>query len=318
MLFGLKQSFYGVMPAPGTVSVALLLYAVVAFGVLLVERAPEALVFPVVLAVWAIGEIHLALWQLMIAYSMLCVLIFASRFIWKIIPPATNWLPATWLHRVFGLVGQALVVLFVIKQDGLSAGSGPLAHAGAGALFVLALLLFWFGRLQHEVTVQRYCAYGAGALLSLMVPWELLAFRQTNLDLLTLAPASYLSVIGPFLMCEEALRQHHRIGQVVSLVGAALLLLPTLWLSFSANALLYTLILLGESLVLLLLGLGLRARVLILCGAGLIVVDALHALFLTTSSTPLALAGLGVILLLVASGLTLARHRLRGAWACWQ
>jgi len=320
MLFGLNQPFYRVMLVPGAIPVALLLYAAVAYGVLLVERVPEALVVPVGLAVWAIGQTGWVLWQLMAAYSLLCMLIFGSQFIWKVIPPVTNWLPATLLHRIFGLGGQALVVLFVIGLGGLSADSGPLAHVGAGALLVLAVLLFWYGRLQSTVVVQRWCAYSAGALLSLVVPWELLAFRQMNLDLLTLVPASSLVVIGPFLMREAGLPHHRRIGQVVSMLGAALLLLPTLWLSFSSgnDNVLYTLILLGESLVLLVLGLGLRVRVLILCGAGLIVVGALHALFLSTNSTPLALAGLGVILLLVATGLTLARHRLQAAWTRWQ
>ena len=257
----------------------------------------------------------------MAAYSLLCVLIFVSQFIWKVIPPATNWLPAALLPRICGLGGQALVVLAILLQGGPFADSGPLAHVGAGALLVLAVLLFWYGRLQSTVAVQRWCAYGAGALLSLVVPWELLAFGQMNLDLLTLAPASYLVVIGPFLMREQGLPTHRRVGQAVTMLGAALLLLPTLWLSFSSGnngSVLYTLILLGKSLVLLLLGLGLRVRILVLSGASLIVVGALHALFLSTSSTPLALAGLGLILLLVATGLTLARHRLQAAWSRWQ
>ncbi|HYT34071.1 MAG TPA: hypothetical protein VEL69_03480, partial [Ktedonobacteraceae bacterium] len=314
------SSFPFDQPAAGFVMYSLFTFAALTVLMMLVERLPEALVFPLVLAAVAIGQTHWGVWQLMAAYSLLCVLIFASQFIWKLIPPATNWLPATLLHRIFGLGGQALVVLTIILLGGLSADSGSLAHVGAGTLFVLTLLLCWYGRLQRTVTLQRWCYYSAGLLLSLVVPWELLAFKQTNLDLLTLAPASYLVVIGPFLIREEALPQHHRIGQAVSMLGAALLLLPTLWLSFSSGDgnVLYTLILLGESLVLLVLGLGLRVRILILCGAGLIVVGALHALFLSTPSIPLALAGLGVILLLVATGLTLARHRLRGAWARWQ
>ena len=63
MLFGLNQSIYGVMLVPGTVPVALLLYAAVAYGVSLFERVPEALLVPVVLAAWAIGQTHMALWQ---------------------------------------------------------------------------------------------------------------------------------------------------------------------------------------------------------------------------------------------------------------
>ena len=305
---------------------SLLAFMALSVVIMLVERIPEALVFPVGLGGlvglvdWATGQHHWAPWQLMGAFSLLCVLLFASQFIWKVIPPATNWLPPTLLHRVFGLGGQALVVLIVIGRGGLSADAWPLAQVGAGALFLLALLLFWYGRLQNAMIVRRWCNYGAGLLISLVVPWELTAFRQTSFELLTLAPASYLIVVAPFLMRDESLPAHQRIGRVVSMLGSALLLLPTLWLSFSSgdSNQLYTLILLGESLVLLLLGLGMLVRIFVLAGAGLIVVAALHALFLSTSSTPLALTGLGMILLLVATGLALARRWLQATWSRWQ
>jgi len=280
------------------------------------------LVFPVGLAAWAIWQ-----WQpprglarLMVAYSLLCVLIFASQFIWKVLPSATNWLPATRLHRVFGLGGQALVVLVIIQQGGLSADSGLLAHVGAGALFVLALLLLWYGRLQSAPTVQRLCYYGAGLLVSLGISWELLAIGYTQLDLLALAPASYLVVIAPFLIRDEALPQRHRLGQAVSMLGAALLLLPTLWLSFSDSNWVSTLILAVESLALLLVGIGARVRFFILGGAALVVVAGLHALFLPTLGIPtfVALMVLGVTLLAVATGLALARHRIQAAWTQWE
>jgi len=318
MLTGIYGALAGIdHPFPGAVPVAMSIYALIAFAVMLYERRPEILVVSVGLAAWAIGLTHWVLWQMMIAYTVLCVLTFASQFIWKLIPPTTNWRSEILLPRILGLGGQALVVLCIIALGGLSADAGLLAHVGVGALFVLALLLFWYGRLQSSMTVQRWCAYAAGALLSLMIPWELLVFRQTNLDLLTLAPASYLTILGAFLVREA---EYRRAGHIVSMLGAVLLLLPTLWLSFGDPAfqLLYTLILLGESLVLLVLGLGLRVRIFVLSGASLVVVGALHALFLSTSSTPLALTGLGMILLLVATGLALGRHRLQAAWSRWQ
>jgi len=117
------------------------------------------------------------------------------------------------------------------------------------------------------------------------------------------------------------LPEHLRIGQAIAVMGAALLLLPTLWLSFanSEGSLLYTLILIGESLVLLLLGIGVGVRVFVLTGAGLIVVAALHALFLPTLGipTPLALTMLGATLLAVATSMSLVRHRIRSAWSHW-
>lgn len=311
-------------PVPGFIVWSLVAFMLVAVAVMLVERTPELLVVPVALASWAIWQ-----WQppldvasKAVAYSLLCVLIFASQFVWRIIPSAIKGLQPTTLHRLLGLGGQALVVLAVIGQNGLSADSGWLVHVGAGSLLVLALLLFCYGRLQPKVAMQHWCGYGVGFLASLVIPWELSAFRQTNLSLLTLAPATYLLVIAPIVVRDEVLPDRHRMGQIVSILGAALLLLPTLWLSFSESNsnLLYTLLLMGESLALLILGFVTRLRIFILTGAGLVVIAALRALFLPSLGIPtgLALAVLGGILLAVATALSMTRRRLQAAWTHWE
>jgi hypothetical protein len=289
--------------------------------VLLFERRPEAQVVPILLAAWAIEQTHWAAWQLVVAYSLLCVLVFAAQFAWEFVPSTTtSHLLSIRLYRICALAGQALIVLSILLQGGPFVHDVVLAHAGAGALFVLALLLCWYGRLQHTELAQSGYYYWAGLLLSLIVPWELVIFKQTNLDLLTLAPAVYFSAIGQLLIREGELPSRRRAGQIALMLGATLLLLPTLWLSFSAakQELLYTLVLLGEALVLLLLGIGRRVRVLVLYGASLIIVGSLHALFLSTNSTPLALVGLGLILVLIATGLTLTRHWLQALWTRWQ
>jgi len=331
----LLTGLYGTLPGfnepfAGAVAAALLLYAVIAYGVLLFGRIPEALVFPVGLAIWAIGLTHWEFWQLMVAYSLLCVLIIASQFIWKIIPPAMNWLPATLLHQGLALCGQALVVLAIIVQGGLSTDLAPLvhvgpwgltlAHIGAGALAVLALLLFWCGRLQDVQPLRRCCYYVAGLLLSLVISWALSACGQTYVEWLWLGPTSYLAVIAPLLMRDETIPYHQRLGQMCTIVDAACLLLPTLWLSFGDSNLLPTLILAGKALALLLLGLGTRLRTFILSGAGMVVVAALHALFLPALGVPpsLALTALGLVLLALATGLSLTRRRLQVAWTSWE
>ena len=131
----------------------------------------------------------------------------------------------------------------------------------------------------------------------------------------------HLIVIAPLLFRDEALPEHHLIGECIAVLGTALLLLPTLWLSFAESELnlVYTVVLLLESLVLLLLGIGVGVRIFILSGAGLIVVAALHALFLPSLGipTPLALTILGLLLLAVSTGLSLTRRRLRSAWSQW-
>ena len=305
-------------PGMGFIELSLLAFTALALLLMLLERTPELLVFPVGLAAWTIGLSQGEVWQLMVAYSLLCVLTFSSQFTWKIIPPATNWLPATRLHRVFALGGQAGVVLAIIAQGGLSVDASPLVHVGAGALLILALLLFWYGSLQNAQTYRRYSYYGAGLLLSLVLPWELIAFRQTSLDLLALGPASYLAIIAPLLMRDESLPGHHRTGQVAAIVGAALLLMPTLWLSFNDNNLLPTLILAGEAMALLLLGIGTRMRIFVLSGAGLVIVAVLHSLFLQAFALPLSLTMLGLILIAIATALSIARHRLQLAWRRWE
>jgi hypothetical protein len=317
------QMVYGTGSQSGLLAYSLLVFAVLTVFIMLIERVPEMLVLPVLFL-----ALTILLWQpplditaAMIAYTLLCVLIYASQFVWKVITPLTRAVPASILHNVASIGGQLLVVLIIIGDGGLFASSGTLAFVGAGSLFVLALMTCSYGYIQKNSIVRSCCNYTAGMLVSLAVSWTLAAFGQTNLALLVLAPATYLTVIAPVVLRDEALPQHRRIGEVVAVLGAALLLLPTLWLSFTQSDvnLLYTLVLIGEALALLLLGIGVGVRVFVLTGAGLIVVAALHALFLPTLGipTPLALTILGVILLGVATGLSLIRRRLRSAWSQW-
>jgi hypothetical protein len=329
-------------PVTGFIGYSMLAFTAIALVIMLVERIPELLVFPAGLAAWTIWlweKPPLDLVPLMIAYSILCLLVFATQFIWRIVPPASHWLPAAMPHVILGLGGQVVVVLVIIGQGGLSADSGQLVHVGAGALLELAILLFWYGRLHTGIVaranistnddelrlkslrrakaLQHWCYYAAGLLLSLVVSWELSAFHQTKFDVLTLAPASYLSVLAPFLMRDETLPERHWAGQVVALLGAALLLLPALWFSFSDSYLIPTLVLIGESLALLLLGIGTRTRIFILSSASLLIVGSLRALFLSAPPS-LALMVLGVALVAIATALFLLRHKLKIAWTQWE
>ena len=309
VLIGFWTSLPLAQPETGFIGYSMLTCTVIALVIMLVERIPELVVFPAGLAagtIWLWETPPLDLVSLMIAYSPLCLIIFALQFTWRIIPPASGWLPAAMPHVILGLGGQVLVVLVIISQGGLSADSGQLVHDGAGSLLELAILLFWYGflhtgivartrasmndeglllqRLQHAKALQHWCYYAAGLLLSLVVSWDLSAFGQTRLDALFLAPASYLSVLAPFLMRDETLPGRHWAGQVVALLGAALLLLPALWFSFSDSSnLTPTLVLIGESMALLLLGIGTRIRIFILSSASLLIVGALRALPVNTS-----------------------------------
>jgi hypothetical protein len=330
-------------PVTGFIGYSMLAFTILAIVIMFVERIPEILVFPAGLAaatIWLWENPPLDLVPLMIAYSLLCLVIFASQFTWRIIPPTSRWIPSAIPHALLGLGGQTIVVLSIIGQGGLSTNSPALLlHVGAGALLELALLLFWYGyihtgiiadanisgnntqksldSLQQAKVLQHWCYYVAGALCSLVISWELFAFGQTRTDILLLAPASYLSVIASFVMRDTTLPGRHWAGQVVALSGAVLLLLPALWFSFSDSNLLPTLVLLAESLALLLLGIVSRIRIFILSSATLLIVGALRALFLSTPPS-LALMVLGVMLVIIATALFLVRHRLKIAWTQWE
>lgn len=328
---------------PGMIAPEMLAFTVLAAVVMLIERVPEFLIFPAGMAAWTIS-----LWVpvsqptlSILAYTLLCVLLFATQVVWRYLPAATHWLPETSLHNGLALGGLCVVLLDACKQGALSVDAGNLAHAGVLALVTLSVLLVLYGLL-HSISVARslpqdlselqrgkrlamarsllhWCCYIAGFLLSLAVSWELLAFRQTRFDVLSLVPASYLIVVAPFLLRDQALPERHFVGQAASLAGAALLLLPSLWLSFNGSDLLPTLILLSEALLLFALGLIIRLRVFILSSAALIVVGTLRVLFLSIPpSVPILLMIFGSLLVLLATALILSRHRLQAAWNRWE
>jgi len=78
-----------------------------------------------------------------------------------------------------------------------------------------------------------------------------------------------------------------------------------------------TLVLIGESLALVLLGIATRVRIFVLSSAALLLVGALRALFLKAPPS-LALMLLGVILVVIATALFLVRRRLKIAWTQWE
>jgi hypothetical protein len=284
----------------------------------LLEHVSEMLLVPIALAAWTLAQVQWSLEWHLIAYSLLCILIFAAQFLR--LTSGTRIVSPTRLYRGISIAGQMLVVLLSVAHGALFASVGLLAHVGAGTLLVLAGLVFACGLVDADKTVQRACNYSAGLLSALIFSWELSALGLNHFDWLTLPPAVYLVVVAPFLSRDAALPQHHLWGQLCSIIGALLLLMPILWISFSEGNLAPTLILAAEALSLPLLGIVTRIRIFVLSGAALTVVAAMHALFLPSLGIPtsLALAVLGVTLLAIASVLSLARRRIQSAWTGWQ
>jgi hypothetical protein len=96
-----------------------------------------------------------------------------------------------------------------------------------------------------------------------------------------------------------------------------LLLLPTLWSSFDHAEVFPTLLLAAESLLLLVLGTTVRIRFFVLGGAALVIVSAIHLLFLPVLGIPtfLALTLAGAFLLALATVLLVIRTRLATVWS---
>ncbi len=298
---------------------ALILLTVFTLLLTLFEQAPEMLLVPVALTLWIIARVQWPLWQQMVAYTILCVLVFAAQFIWNVLKPEGFVQAPKRLYQGLSISGQVLVILLIIVQGGLFASGGLLVPVGVGSLLVLAVLIFSVGLLDSDQAVRRMCNYAAGLFCSLVISWEFSAFGLNRADVLTVAPAVYLVVIAPFLSRTQILPQRQVWGKICSIVGAVLLLLPILWISFNEGNLAPTLILAGEALGLLLLGIVTRIRIFVLSGAALTIVGAMHALFLPSLGIPtsLALAILGITLLGVATGLSLTRRRLRMVWSEW-
>lgn len=306
---------------PGyTLAIILALLAGLVFVVMLIERLPDLSLLVIALAIWSIAQTGWANWQMAIAYSLLCLLVFAGQFLWQRTPPALKILPPTPLLRSISLSGPGIVILTIVAQGGLSSQAGLLAQSGVFAVCIGALLLWATATLLPSTAnkLTRYaCYYSAGLLLSLTIPWELLAFGQTDLAWLTLAPASYMIIASPFLIHDKQSSGLRRVGHGLALCGALLLLLPTLWSSFSHEDVFPTFFLAIEALLLFLLGAGMRMRFFILSGAALVIVSAIHLLFLPTLRIPtfLALTLAGMVLLALATILLVIRTRLATLWS---
>jgi hypothetical protein len=291
---------------------ALLLVAVVLFLVMLIERAPEALVLVAAFAAWAIARGGPGTWQSILAYSVLCTLIFLAQFVWRTLRPVTNWFPAEALPRAMALGGQTLVVLFAFASTATS-DQGALAQAGVCSLLILTGLTAWFAYTQHTRQIRFWSNYSAGLLLALALMWELYVLAGSVFpELLIIPPASYLTVTAPFLLREKTLPGGRSGGYIAAVSGSLVLLLPSFIISLGSRgaigpipgAPLAVLLLLGETLALFLLGIMFRVRFFVLGGAALVVVGAVRALFYAIRSTgesallvwvALALSGLALL-----------------------
>ncbi|GCE03151.1 hypothetical protein KDAU_04800 [Dictyobacter aurantiacus] len=290
------------------------MFTALAVMIMLIERVPELIILATVLAAWTILHASIGQWNQLGLLCLLFCLVFGSQFGWRLFTPRYSIVAVDLLASGVALIGQMLVVCCSFV---LSVNDGQSSHIAAASLAVLAGLILWWGQLQPDQSRQRLPRYIAGFLCSLVVSWELHTLGQTELTILCTTPAVYLIVIAPFIGRDGRIQHHQALGQFCSVSGAILLLGPTLWLSFQRANVGPSLLLAGESIVLLLSGFITRIRFFVLSSAALVIVTAIHVLFLPSLGLPtfLALFLLGILLVILATMLLLVRPRLATFWA---
>lgn len=127
--------FWSPQPSSLIIGGGLLAFALLTFSVMLLERMPEALLIPAGLAALAIGKT--LSWSLPIemgAYSCLCVIIFASQYLWRSLLSVEREMIAARIHQALAIGGQAAVVFAIIVQRNQVNNRATLDHVGAGTL----------------------------------------------------------------------------------------------------------------------------------------------------------------------------------------
>jgi hypothetical protein len=171
-----------------------------------------------------------------------------------------------------GLVqcGACTVLMAGALLPGSLATQQPQTLVEAAALLLTGGLL----ALLAGQMARRLPLYLAGEMATLAISWGLRWVGVESLLVFGIAPGSYQFLIGALLPADARVRNGVRLGQLASLLGAALLVVPTAYLALpgvsdQTTSLIYVGALAVEALFLIGLGLGTRTRVLVLAGIGL-------------------------------------------------
>jgi hypothetical protein len=336
------------LPDPGFEALALLALAVVVYIVAVVESLPDLLPLALLLGALSLGAAadyaQLDRWQAVLALVGLSYVYAAGEALWRVVPglrprsggtlsaggglsappPNSAVLALEWLHRDPRTAGAAIhrwgslllavgaIVVAIFTLDSFSPFAPGTQVVGAALLATGGLLA-----LQARLTNQRAQWYLAGLLVALAVTWEGRWLGADNIQAFVLAPGSYLLLIGALLPGDKQVRQPVPLGPWASLLGALLLLIPTLYQALtSGEELLYGTVLALYGLVVVGIGVGIRARTLVLLGTGFVGFAAIRgALLAVSEGVPIAviLAAFAALLLGGALWLSLrARRRDQG------
>jgi hypothetical protein len=303
------------------IAIALLCYAIVA-----VEALPEllALPFTVGAAALIVTAVHFDFerWQTVLSLAALAYLYFAGQWLWRALPwletvaprqygeqPLDTRVIGVGGHRWGGLITAILTALGAMILPGSFTVENALTLATGGAVLAVAGLL----ALIAAQTERRGLLYLAGFVATLAFDWGARWLGLDNPQAYTLLPASYLLLVGALLPADKKLRGAAYYAAWASILGSFTLLLPTFVQSFTdQNDTLYLLILVAEAIVVVAVGLGTRARSLLLIGGGFIGLAAIRgAVVAVTNDVPIFVVFAALALLLIggATWLSLAVRR---------
>ena len=184
--------------------------------------------------------------------------------------------------------------------DAFSHGAAE-TQAIVAALLALGGLLALLG-LARDV---RPALYIAGEMAALAITWEARWLGADNIQAFVLAPGSYQVLIGALLPADRRVPFALRLGQAASVLGALILLVPTLYQSFQPDRdWLYALALAVEALVVTGVGVGTRSRTLVLAGSSFVGLAALRgAVLAVNSGVPVAVV-IAIIAIALIGGAT--------------
>jgi hypothetical protein len=319
-------------PNPGFEALALFALAITAYLLATLESRLDLLPLPLVLGALSLASAATALgwreWQAVLAFAALGWLYYGGAQLWQRLPglrprpihwpaafsAATIPQPATAddvrrlgarLHVWAGiLLGAGTALAAMLAADAFTPRRGPTA-----AVVIALLALAGQLALQSRQPRLRLALYAAVLLAGLAVSWQARWLGANNTQAYVLAPGSVLIVAGAVAPSDARLPRATELGQLFSLAGVALLLLPTLGQSFATDPnWLYALILAVEALALVIVGVGTRSRLLVLTGSLFVGAAALRGAALAVDSgvpIPLVIGGLALLLMGGATWLSL-------------
>jgi hypothetical protein len=332
---------------PAAFATGALILAVLAYVIAAVESRPDVILVALGLGLSSLVEeaiaLNMPLWEATLAFVALGWLYLLSAALWRAIPwlrprggawwvdainlaQQARWsdprLVGTLVHLASGFLvttGAALVAIFAPNGFAIQDAQTLAASLALLALAGMLLVLSWCLRHLFGFSPRSWLhltPYLARELVALSITWGARWLGADNPQAFILAPGSYQLIVGAFLPADRRLPYAQRLGQFASLTGALLLLLPTLYQTYTEPSLtfqlVYGLVVLLEALVIVGLGVGIHSRLLVLVGSAFVGVDALGGVRLALQSgvpIPLVVGSVALVLIGVATWLSLRPRR---------